>query len=33
VILAQAVTLATRGLSGYTDEKTDWWRKWERLKH
>jgi hypothetical protein len=24
---------ATRGLSGNTDEETDWRRKWERLKH
>jgi len=25
-------TFATRGLSGYTVEETDWWRKWEHLK-
>ena len=32
--LALAVPpFATRGLSGYTDEETDWWRKWERLKY
>jgi hypothetical protein len=24
---------AARGLSGCTDEETDWRRKWERLKH
>ena len=34
MILAHAVpSFATRGLSGYTDEETDWLRKWERLKH
>jgi hypothetical protein len=31
---ADAVPLFTsRGLSGNTDEETDWQRKWERLKH
>jgi hypothetical protein len=24
---------AAKGLSGCTDEETDWRRKWERLKH
>jgi hypothetical protein len=24
---------AARGLSGNTDDETDWRRKWERLKH
>jgi hypothetical protein len=24
---------AARGLSGNMDEETDWWRKWQRLKH
>jgi len=33
MILAYAVPpFATRGPSGCTDEETDWWRKWERLK-
>jgi hypothetical protein len=34
MILAHAVPpFAARGLSGNTDEETDWRRKWERLKH
>jgi hypothetical protein len=34
MILAHAVPLfAARGLSGGTDEATDWRGKWERLKH
>jgi hypothetical protein len=34
MILAHAVLpFAARGLSGNTDEETDWLRKWERLKH
>jgi hypothetical protein len=34
MILAHAVPpFAARGLSGCTDEETDWRRKWERLKH
>jgi hypothetical protein len=34
MILAHAVPpFASRGLSGNTDEETDWRRKWERLKH
>jgi hypothetical protein len=33
MILAHAVpSFAARGLSGDTDEETDWRRKWERLK-
>jgi hypothetical protein len=34
MILAHAVPpFAANGLSGNTDEETDWRRKWERLKH
>jgi hypothetical protein len=34
MILAHAVPpFAARGLLGNTDEETDWWRKWKRLKH
>jgi hypothetical protein len=34
MILAHAVPpFAARGLLDNTDEQTDWWRKWERLKH